>query len=95
VGRTPTETEEKTMTDDRDARVRRLKALCCEDCLAEATVQRCEGIAGPSLAVVVRHDPSCPWFWRCVDDRHGVTMVNPDDGAILRHELKANDDRPV
>jgi hypothetical protein len=63
-----------------------LQELACPDCPVAAFVQRGEGVTGPVLTVIVRHDPTCPWFARCVP-ADGATLLG--HGVILRHEIKA------
>jgi hypothetical protein len=65
-----------------------LKALACEDCPADVTVQRGRTHdGGTALVVVVAHAGTCPWARRCVP-AGGATIVRPD--AILRH-VRASD----
>ena len=64
-----------------------LRALACEDCNAEITVQRGQALAGPQLVVYVVHEDTCPWSLTHVPVG-GATMTGL--GAMLRH-VRASD----
>lgn len=58
-----------------------LQALACQDCPADATVSRQQGLAGPVLVVMVVHEPTCPWLARVAPD--GVARAVIDGGLLL------------
>jgi hypothetical protein len=68
-----------------------LAALACEDCPAAVTVQRGQGLAGPTLVVWVTHDDDCLWS-RAHVPVGGVSLFRPD--AILRHTRASDVDVP-
>jgi hypothetical protein len=61
-----------------------LQALACEDCPAEIRCARLQGLRGPVLAVVIDHEPTCPWLARVAADN--ITTVF--EGGIVRHQAR-------